>query len=74
MRSVLGQPHFRLPSSCVMTQLSEPSLPAAAHADGLGGVDDAAAADGQQEIYPLCPGKINAFIHLTTAGIGLNTP
>ena len=29
MRSVLGQPHFRLPSSCVMTQLSEPSLPAA---------------------------------------------
>ena len=45
-----------------------------AHADGLGGVDDAAAADGQQEIYPLCPGKINAFIHLATAGIGLNTP
>ena len=27
--SVLGQPHLRLPSSNVMTQLSLPSLPAA---------------------------------------------
>ncbi|CAN4005548.1 Copper chaperone, partial [Dysosmobacter welbionis] len=29
MTSVLGQPHFRLPRSWVMTQLSDPSLPAA---------------------------------------------
>ena len=45
-----------------------------AHADGLGGVDDAAAADGQQEICPLCPSKLDTFIHLAAAGIGLNAP
>ena len=45
-----------------------------AHADGLGGVDDAAAADGQQEICPLCPSELDTFIHLAAAGIGLNAP
>lgn len=55
-------------------EIPEISVIGDAHADSLGGVDDAAAADGQQEICPLCPGKINAFIHLAAAGIGLNTP
>ena len=45
-----------------------------AHADGFGGVDDAAAANGQQEVHALFPGKGNPFIHLATAGIGLHAP
>ena len=45
-----------------------------AHADGLGGVDDAAAANGQQEVRALLPGQVNAFIHLAAAGIGLDAP
>ena len=45
-----------------------------AHADSLGGVDDAAAADGQQEIHAFLPGQFNALVHLAAAGIGLDAP
>ena len=43
-----------------------------AKGDGLGGVDDAAAAQGQDEVQILLPDQINALIDLAAAGVGLN--
>ena len=42
------------------------------HGDGLGGVDDAAAADGQEEVDLFLPGKLDALIDKSAARIRLD--
>jgi len=102
MTSVLGQPHFRLPRSWVMTQtvgplaagggdsqhhahgqrlldlggageeIPEIPLVQRAEADGLGGVDDTAAAQCQQEVRAGPPDQVDALVYLAAAGVGLD--
>ena len=43
-----------------------------AHGDGLGGVDDAAAADGQEEVDLLFAGKLDALIDKSAARVRLD--
>ena len=51
-----------------------PEVPAVqrAEADGLGGVDDAAAAHRQQEVHPGLPDQVDALVDLAAAGIGVD--
>ena len=44
-----------------------------AHADGLGGVDGAAAAHRQNEVHALPAAQVDALVHLAAAGVGLDT-
>ena len=53
-------------------EVPEVPVVAHAHADGLGGIDDAAAAQGQQEVHALLAAKLDALIHLAAAGVGLD--
>ena len=53
-------------------EVPEVSVVGHAHGDALGGVHDAAAADGQHEVDLLPAGKLDALIHKAAAGVGLD--
>ena len=51
-----------------------PEVPVIGHAeaDGLGGIDDGAAAHGQEEVHILPAADLDALVDLAAAGVGLN--
>src|SRR5699024_5338746 len=53
-------------------EVPEVPLVQGAEADGLGGVDDAAAAYRQQEVRPGPPDDVDALVDLAAAGVGLD--